>query len=148
LKGGRLLQFRGNLAVEFVAADAFADRQLEPLPDGTANGLGDVQRGFARAGQVEIALVNGADLDVRGEIVDVRKHEPGTKFLFYETTRQKDKPWAQTPRHNRGHGGVDAKFASFIGGGGNDAAFLAAHGHRFAAQPRVGRLFHRSKESI
>jgi len=58
IEGRRLRQFRGNLADELVAGDALADGDLQRLPDGRADGFGDVERWPGYRAQVEVAFVN------------------------------------------------------------------------------------------
>ena len=148
LKGGGLLHLGSNLADELVAADALAHGELERLPDGVANRFGDAQRRLARARQVEIALVNGADLHVRREVVGVGKHQPGEELVFIEVARQQNQPGTQPARQGGGHRRVDAELARLIRGRGNDAALFAAHGNGFAAQPRVRRLLDRGEKGV
>ena len=100
------------------------------------------------AGQVEVALVDGADFDVGSEIVGVGKHPAGEALVFLEVAGQHDELGAEPAGPDGGHGGVDAKLAGLVGGRGDDAALLAADGHRLAAQPRIGRLLDRGEKGI
>ena len=43
---GGFVQFGGDLADQLAAAEAFADGDLERLPDGLADGFGDLERGI------------------------------------------------------------------------------------------------------
>ena len=129
-------------------ADALAHGELERLPDGVANRLGDAQRRLARARQVEIALVNRADLHVRREVVGIGKHQPGEQLVFLEIARQENQPGTQPARQGGGHRRVNAELARLIRGRGDDAALFPAHGDGFAAQPRVRRLLHRGEKGV
>src|SRR5262249_30121161 len=94
------------------------------------------------------ALVNGADLDVGREIVGVGKHEAGEEFVFFEVAGKDDELWAEATGHDGGHGRVNAKLASFVGGRGDDAAFFAADGNGVAAKAGVGGLLDGGEEGV
>src|SRR5262249_4705109 len=79
-------------------------------------------------------------LHIRCEVVGVGKHPAREMFVTLIITRQNDEFWTELPRPNRGHRRVNAKFPGFIRGRSDYAALLAAHGHGFSAQARVGSL--------
>jgi hypothetical protein len=148
LEGGRFFEFGSDLADEFVGGDAFANGEPEGLANGVADGLGDADSGFARAGQVEVAFVDRADFHVGCEIIGIGEHQAGEELVFFEITGQEDEFRAKPASHDCRHGGVNAEFAGFIGGGGNDAALFAADGDRFAAQMGISRLFDRGEKGV
>src|SRR5579862_5630437 len=140
------LELGSNLADEFVRSDAFADRELERLANGIADGLCDADGWFARAGEVKITLVNRTNLDVRRKIIGIGKHQPGKEFVFLEITGQQDQLGTKPTRHDAGHRCVNAELAGFIRGGSNNAALLATYRDRFASQAGVRRLLDRGEE--
>ena len=147
-EGGGLVQLRSNLTDQLVGGDSLADRNFQRLPNGFANGFGNADRRDPRSAQVEIALVNGTDFNIRREIVGVRKHPPGEALVFFEVPGQNDQLRAELARPRRRHGSIDAHPARLVGSGSDNAPLLAAHGNRLAAQARIRRLLHRGEEGV
>ena len=145
---GGLVQLRGNLADQLIGGDSLAHRNFQGLANGFANGFGDAHRRGPRSAQVEIAFVNGADLDIGREIVGVGKHPPGEALVFFEVPGQNDQLRAELARPHRRHGSIDAHLPRLVGSGSDDAPLLAAHGDRLAPQARVRRLLHRGEEGV
>ncbi len=147
-KAGGFVDFGGNGADEFIGGNAFADGDFEALANGFANGLGNFNGRFAGAGNIEVAFVNGGLLNFRGEIVAIAEHPVGVLLVEFKIAGDDNEFGAEFAGAGGGHGGIDAKAPGFIGSGGDDAAFFAAHGNGFAAQFGIGGLFNGGKESI
>jgi len=98
--------------------------------------------------EIEIALVNPPNLDVRREVVGVAEHEPRELFIFLKIAGDDDQPRAELAgsRHRLRH--VGAELPRFIARGGNDAAPFAADRHRLAPQFWVGGLLDGREERI
>ena len=92
------------------------------------------------AAQIEIALVDGRDLDLRREVVGIGKHEPRELLILRKIARQHDEPRAELACAGRGHRRVDAELARLVARGGDDAAPVAADRHRLPSQLRIGGL--------
>jgi hypothetical protein len=78
-----------------------------------------------RAGDVEEGFVAGERLNERGELFE-NFHDLLRDFVVAcHPHGQEDGVWAFLRSGARGHGGVNAEFAGFIGAGGDDAALVA-----------------------
>ena len=125
------------------------DGDFERLLDRSSEGGG----GFAwvttkLAREVEVAFVDGADLDIGGKIVGVSEHELREAFIFFKVARDEDEIGAEAAGAGGGHGGTDSAGAGFVTGGGNNATRCATDGDGFTAKPRVCGLFDRGVEGV
>jgi hypothetical protein len=101
-----------------------------------------------RPRKVEISFVYRRLLDIWREIAAIPKHLGRELLIPLEISRKNDQFWAELTGLHGGHRHIYAAFASFIRGGGDDAAFLAADRHSLATQLRIGGLFHCDEEGI
>src|SRR5579872_6028706 len=144
----RFFEFGSDLADEFIARDAFADRELERLTNCVADRLSNANGRFARSGKIKVTFINRTDLNVRGEIIRIRKHQPGEEFVFIEIPGNQDEFGAKPPRLDAGHGRVNPKLAGFVRSRGDNAPLFAADRNRLASQTGIRRLLNRGEECV
>ncbi len=92
------------------------------------------------AGKVEIGFVDGNHFDDGREFCKDGGDAIAPFGIFLVMAVEKDSVGAEAARRAQGHGGMDAELASFVAGGGDDAALVgaASDDNRLAAE--VGAL--------
>jgi hypothetical protein len=150
---GRLVEAGGQLGQQLGGAD----------PDGAGDAVGVVHLLLGAqgdgpwrpeqppaAGDVEIGLVDGSDLDEIGVLPEQFDEVAVHGHVRLHVDGQKHAPWAQALGLKDGHGAVDAEGARLVRTRGDDApaAALAADDHRQTAQLGTPRLLYRREEGV
>ena len=123
-----------------------ADRDAQPhlVADLGSQFVGNVL-GSVVAGQIEIEVIQGGDLDGRGLLLTNGEHLPGGLFVARILAGQDDQPRAKMPGLGEPHAGADAVSARFVTTAGDDAG---ADRHRPAAQPGFIALLDRGEKGV
>src|SRR5208283_3403298 len=100
---------------------------FELLADGLADGQCDFNRRFAGGGQIKVTLVNRSLLNIRGEVVRVRKHPGGELFITLEVAGENNEFRAEFARPHGRHGSINAEFSGLIRRRCYDASLYSAH---------------------
>src|SRR5205814_4433985 len=98
----------------------------------------------------EIGLVDGSHLDQRGKCVEHLVNFAGTIVIAGGVAIHKDGLWAELGGGAQRHGGMHAKLARFVRGGGDDAALvtLSTHHNGFAFQRWIEQFLDGNEEGI
>jgi len=107
--------------------------------DGAKKFVGDGERRAEEAfgaGEVEIGFVDGNHFDDGREFREDRGDTIAPFGIFFVVAVEEDSVGTEASRGAKGHCGVDAEFAGFVAGGGDDATLIgtAADDYGFAAE--------------
>lgn len=121
--------------------------------DGAKKFVGGGERRAVKAlgaREIEIGFVDGNHFDDGREFGEDGGDAIAPFGIFFVVAIEKDGVGAEAAGGTQGHGGVDAEFAGFVTGGGDDAALVwaATDNHRFAAEVGAVEEFDGDEEGI
>ena len=135
--------------------------RCETAGAGKARLFGDTAEKFVRggerravealgAGEVEVGFVDGNHLDDGREFGEDGGDAVAPFGIFFMVAVEENSMRAEAPRSAQGHGGVDAEFAGFVAGGGDDTALVwpAADDNGFATEIGAFEEFDRDEEGV
>ena len=102
------------------------------------------------AGQIEVGFVDGNHFDDGRKLPkDLRDAVAPFRILFMVAVEENG-VWAKPPSGPQRHGRVDTVLASFVAGGGDDAALIGTptDNHGLPAQVGAVQEFHGNEESV
>jgi hypothetical protein len=91
-------------------------------------------------GEIEISFVDGDHFDDRREFRQDRGNAIAPFGVFFVVAVEKDGVGAKASGGAEGHGGVDAEFAGFVAGGGNDSTLVRAATNHNGLAAEVGAV--------
>jgi hypothetical protein len=103
-----------------------------------------------RAGEIEVGFIDGDHFDDGGKLDEDGGDAVAPFGIFFVMAVEEDSVRAEAASGAERHGGVDAKLAGLVAGGGDDAALIgaAADDYRLAAQFRAVEEFDGNEEGI
>ena len=131
------------MAVRRVAGEAAGAGKTGLLRDGAEEFVG---RGEGRAvetlgaGEIEVGFVDGDHFDDGGKLGEDGGDAIAPFRIFFVVAIEEDGMGAEAAGGAERHGGVDAELASFVAGGGDNAALIGAAANYNGLASKVGSV--------
>jgi len=152
-KAARLALIRSNLGGETRGGESAGAWQAGLLRDGAQELVGSGERGTMQAfgaGEIQIGFVDGDHFDDGREFGENSGDAIAPFGIFFMMAVEENGVGTKSASRAEGHGGMDAVFAGFVTGSGDDAALVraAADDNGLAAEVRAVEEFNGDEEGV